>query len=187
MQTYYPGVDYGNGVTNIDTESGIRYGVIPQHEVGDLWYEESEMECDYPTCPYCEEEALLYDDLPMGIQEIVDEEYEYDGTAFEYVCHICKRVFSAGDSFIPTYFSYEEDGYCAVQNEDDTDIFILKSPYFTYAQFCSPCAPGAIYITNSLQNKMENNRGYCFGPEWFEGGTAPYTIYSVETGEEICN
>ena len=30
----YQGIDYGNGQTNRDMETGIRFGVIPHHEVG---------------------------------------------------------------------------------------------------------------------------------------------------------
>ena len=42
METNYKGIDYGLGKTNIDKTSGIRYGVISQHSVGQAWYDESE-------------------------------------------------------------------------------------------------------------------------------------------------
>ena len=36
------GFDYGLGTTNIDHETGIRYGVIPAHEIMSVWAEEPE-------------------------------------------------------------------------------------------------------------------------------------------------
>ena len=33
MTTNYKGIDYGSGQTNLNTQTGIRYGVIPQGEV----------------------------------------------------------------------------------------------------------------------------------------------------------
>jgi hypothetical protein len=84
------------------------------------------------------------------------------------------------------------------------DIMIIKSPYYTYAQFCSPCAPGAGYLMNWF--KMENGyspetlgieqfekmaqaagfpKVYCFGHDWFGNGIAPYPVFNVETGELV--
>src|SRR5690606_21275898 len=37
---------------------------------------------------------------------------------------------------------YEKDGY-KITGCLDFDLFVLNSPYFTFAQFCSPCVPGA--------------------------------------------
>lgn len=84
----------------------------------------------------------------------------------------------------PISFFYEEEGYSCECGEDG-DIFVMKSPYFTYAQFCSPCAPGACYLMNPLDEPDENNKCYCFDFSWFEDGKAPYLVYSVETNELI--
>jgi hypothetical protein len=80
-------------------------------------------------------------------------------------------------------FEYSGDGYEA-EAGDDGDIFITKSPFYTYAQFCSPCAPGACYVTSTVEPDP-NNRAYCFGHDWFEDGQAPYPVYSVETGGKV--
>lgn len=63
--------------------------------------------------------------------------------------------------------------------------FILKSPYYTYAQFCSPCAPGAGYLPSPLKDRPAGNKTYCLGHDWFEDGTAPYRVYSVKTNKEM--
>ena len=36
------GIDYGNRKTNIDLETGIRFGVIPMHEVTQAWCDDAE-------------------------------------------------------------------------------------------------------------------------------------------------
>ena len=78
----------------------------------------------------------------------------------------------------------DDDEYCA-ESDEYGDIMIMRSPYFTYAQFCSPCVPGACYLINFLSEPEENNRAYCFGHDWFEDGIAPYPVYSVKTGKLI--
>jgi hypothetical protein len=88
------------------------------------------------------------------------------------------------DDFLdPMGFEYCAEGYEANCGEDG-DIFIIKSPFFTYAQFCSPCAPGACYLLNTVEEDL-NNRAYCFDHSWFENGKAPYPVYSVETGKLV--
>ena len=82
----------------------------------------------------------------------------------------------------PVSFYYEEDGYTAEAGSDG-DIFITKSPYYTLCAFCSPCAPGAGYLMNPRPNG--GIRAYCFGHDWFDGGKAPYPVYSVQTETPI--
>jgi hypothetical protein len=54
---------------------------------------------------------------------------------------------------------------------------VVKSPFYTYAQFCSPCVPGA----GNLDNPMaEGVKTYCLGHDWFEGGVAPYPVWRVD-------
>jgi hypothetical protein len=46
------GIDYGLGKTNIDTETGFRYGVVSCHELDSWVYEE--LEPIYSECDNCE-------------------------------------------------------------------------------------------------------------------------------------
>ena len=175
MKTDYKGIDYGMGATNIDKETGIRYGVIPQNEVLQAWADESEPEYgepDYIECPSCGQEFATPEGLNWG-----------DMTTCEF-CHE-KFEIDISDFAEPIGYVYENDGYQAQQSFDDPDIFVMKSPYFTYAQFCSPCAPGACYLLNPLEEKDQNNRVYCFGHDWFEEGKAPYPVYDVKTGKRV--
>lgn len=190
----YAGIDYGRGMSNIDHKTGIRYGVIPQNEVLQAWADSSEPHYIY-FCPKCGTE------LPKEMQE------DPTGT-----CPSCEAEITTDDfdNLEPSSYYYDQDGYYCEQSCDDMDIFILKSPYYTYAQFCSPCAPGAGYLRSSfpiserikkifketdLEIAGEEYRKeaeaagfpkvYCFDKTWFDDENVPYPVYSVETGELI--
>jgi hypothetical protein len=78
-------------------------------------------------------------------------------------------------------FAYEQDGYVLVQWADDSDIFVMKSPYYTFAAPCSPYAPNAGHLLYEGHLKT-----YCLGHDWFpDDGVAPYKVYSVETGKKV--
>ena len=174
----YRGIDYGLGKTNIDRESGIRYGVIPVRELFDWIYEELEPQYGDPTCPSCGAECIT------PITELSDDiSFEVD-PSMDYACESCEECFTSDESFpeSPWNHTIEKDGYIVESDHDCIDLFVIKSPYFTRAQFCSPCAPGACYLTNPV---IDGDMAYCFGHDWFEGGKAPYPVYSVETGEEV--
>ena len=76
----------------------------------------------------------------------------------------------------PTSFFFGNREYRA-ESDSCGDIFITKSPYYTKAQFCSPCAPGACYLMNPCEG---GEKAYCFGHDWFEDGKAPYPVYLVK-------
>lgn len=99
----------------------------------------------------------------------------------------------------------------------DNDAFIIKSPYYTYAQFCSPCVPGAGNLDNpyipsghakeqimlvrhiapnaeweAFKSHAEDAgfpKVFCLGYDWFdEFNTCPYPfIFKVENGEPVIN
>jgi len=77
-------------------------------------------------------------------------------------------------------FIYDKEGYDISQWVDDHDIFIFKSPYFTYCEECSSCIPNAGDIM-----KPGHLKAYCLGHDWFDEGIAPYKVYDVETGQEV--
>lgn len=169
MSNYY-GIDYGRGETNIDHSTGIRFGVIPYNELGGYDLEDAFVP-DYgnPTCPKC------------GNPVSDDNE----NCKKDYYCRNCKDSFWNYDCFPDEAYGFylEQDGYLATSSGGDNDIFIEKSPYFTYAQFCSPCAPGACYLMNPVDSN--GPKAYCFGHDWFEDGKAPYPVYRVDTGELV--
>jgi hypothetical protein len=182
MTTAYKGINYAGPASNVNknTETGIRFGVLPQNEVLQAWADSSEGFYGKPHCPNCGNEAVACDQDKHG--EYASQPHECD----DFACEACERNFGSESAFpdSPISFSYEQDGYTSECGEDG-DIFILRSPYFTYAQFCSPCAPGACYLLNALESHDADNKAYCFGHDWFEDGQAPYPVYSVATGELV--
>ena len=161
------GIDYGRGETNIDPNTGIRFGVISQHSLSPyLIGEEFQPEYGEPACPSCGNKAE-------------------EGDEADFQCLDCNQSFYSDEAYgdEPNGWSYGRNGYEA--SLDSTgDVWLFKSPYFTWAQFCSPCAPGAGHLDNPLDER-EGAKTYCWGHAEFEGDKAPYPVYSVETGKEV--
>ncbi len=184
------GIDYGMGQSNIDKETGIRYGVIHQNEVLTAWCEGSEPEYGEPHCPKCGNEAVAGDSDGGPVDddgELIDrDEAGYETlhhACGDYACDSCKILFDGEHAFgdEPLGFTFKDSEYKA-ESGSDGDIFILKSPYYTRCQFCSPCAPGAGYIMNEVEDGV---KAYCFGHDWFDDNKAPYTVYRVSNNEEV--
>lgn len=175
------GIDYGMGTANRDPANGIRYGVLPIWDVLQAWLDSSEAQYGEPTCPTCEN----------VVHEPSDDERENytapEHDCSDYACSTCSTLFDSSHVYAedPLEFTLDDGEYAAQQSGDDTDIFITKSPYFTYAQFCSACAPGACHLRNPLTEPHPGNRAYCFGHDFFDTGVAPYPLYSVATGEPV--
>ncbi len=176
----YVGIDYGlTSQTNRDKETGVHYGVISQHSVGEAWYEDSEADYGPATCPKCGNEAADYNDLD---EEFV-QDWDRSHGCTDYACGQCRYVFDASEAYgdEPNGYSYDSDGY-VLTSCLDSDIMVIKSPYYTRAQFCWPCVPGA----GNLDNPTEDGpKTYCLGHDWFEDGVAPYPVYDLATGARI--
>ena len=183
MEDNYVGIDYGNGLTNRDPEAGIHYGVINQNEVLQTWVDEAEPDYGKPLCPICNNEVDLTTEFEMKDHLVTDN----DGNEImeEYYCAFCDKGVDENDPAIwrdePLVWYYSKDGYQA-ECGDDGDIFITESPYYTTCQYCSPCAPGAGYIMDTVKDGIKS---YCFGPDWFENEKAPYPVFDVKTGKEV--
>ncbi len=178
----YLGIDYGSGTTNVNHATGIRYGVISQHTVGQAWYDDAEPDYGKPTCPKCEAQNISpLTELTDDIDASGFEQYRH-GCA-DYVCEHCEHTLDSQDCFgdEPQGWNYSGEGY-ELTDCLDSNIFVLASPYYTFAQFCSPCVPGA----GDLDSPMDDGaKTYCLGHEWFEDGKAPYPVYSVKTDKLI--
>lgn len=153
------GIDYSRGITNIDHETGIRYGVISANYINieDFVFHYSII------CPECGTE----------LEEFPDE--DDDGLLG---CSSCGyNTFNADEFYSdePSAVTYDEDGYSLAYSLDSNDIWVFKSPFKTMAGFCSPCAPGACYLTD----RSEDAWAYCLGPEWFEDAV-PYLVTKVD-------
>ncbi len=175
--TDYKGIDYSLGRSNFDKETGIHYGVISQNSVSQAWSDSAEPIYGEPSCGVCGDKAEEFN------ADVFKDEEDWDDKGSEYMCTKCKRTFNSDDAYPdePAGWEYKDEGYILTDCLDN-DIFVLKSPYFTYAQFCSPCVPGAGNLDTPVEDGVKS---YCLGHDWFDEGKAPYPVYSVETGELV--
>ncbi len=192
----YAGLDYSLGRSNYNPETGIHFGVISSHSID---YESpwNDADADYgdPTCPKCGNKVKASDDdtlfEDMEIDDIVFREgiqASPDGTpdwftGKDFCCVPCQACYWSDSVYSdePIGYSYEADGY-TLTDCLQTDIMVLSSPYYTFAQYCSPCVPGA----GNLDTPCDDGpKTYALGHEWFEGDKAPYRVYSVATGLEV--
>ncbi len=172
--TDYAGIDYARGTTaNRNPATGIHYGVISQHSVGQWWYDESQpwygsQEGESFECKECGEDTIA----PTGSQ---------CGESVKCSNPGCGCEIEPLDNMMEPISHFIDDAEYSAECHE-SDICITRSPYFTHAQFCSPCRPGA----GNLDSPCESGpRSYCFGHDCFESGVAPYPVYSVATGELI--
>lgn len=175
------GIDYGLGQTNINKDTDIRFGVISSHEVCQVWADSSEADYGEPHCPKCGNPALAIDDDSLPD---IDEEEDWTDDGRDHACLDCRYSFDSSEAYgdEAIAFTLDDGEYKASQSGDDSDIFILSSPYYTRAAFCSPCAPGAGYLMSPCDDGVKT---YCFGHDWFDDNIAPYPVYSVKDNTEI--
>ena len=183
----YRGIDYGLGQSNIDHKTGIRYGVISQNAVLQAWADSCEGFYGEPICPDCGNTCKTIDDPTLPDTDLGDDENgnpiepvweRAAGECEEYACEDCHKIFGGESAFGDEPLSYVlDDGTYLAESDSSGDIFITKSPYYTCAQFCSPCAPGACYLTEPCE---DGERAYCFDAEWFDNeDPCPYPIWKV--------
>lgn len=168
------GIDYSMGTANFDKETGIHYGAISQDSVmGEVL---SEMEFDYgdPTCPECMSTVVDFDD------DTHENYKQFSRGCWDYACENCALIFDGEDVYPEDPLGmYIEDKDYTVVSCLDNDLMVINSPYYTYAQYCSPCVPGAGNIDNPL-HKDDGIKTYCLGKDFFdEYSPLPYVVYRV--------
>jgi hypothetical protein len=171
--TNYPGIDYSAGQPiNRNLETGIRYGIIPANDCNPDALEDI----------YSNGVDTDYDDWKTAIEDAIRNALDayLSKRAIDKV--IVNGLDDIGDDYQGTgdctRYEYEQDGY-KLRIDGSGDLWVFESPYFTHAQFCSPCAPGACYLRSPLDAPSEANKCYCLGPDWFDGNQAPYPVYST--------
>jgi ribosomal protein L37AE/L43A len=171
------GIDYAGpySTLNRDIETGIRYGVIPQHAVLQVWVDGSEPDYGPATCPKCGNEAQA---IGTYKGDDADDWERAKHECEDWECESCKYVFGSESAYgeEPMNYSYDKDGIEAV-SDSSGDIFVLKSPYYTRAAFCSPCCPGACHLEDPCD---DGEKAYCLPHDWFGDDEAPYPVFRVK-------
>lgn len=172
------GIDYSGGTANFET--GIHFGIIPINKLNDHAWESFEGDYGEPTCPKCGQDPKV-----VGTNE--DAEDVPGDCDSEYYCPNCSYGFDSDEAYgeEPIFWNCTDDDYKAFVDSSN-DTWVLKSPYYTFAQFCSPCAPGACYLLDPCEGYVDSpNKCYCFGTDWFEDNRPPYPVYRVDNSECI--
>jgi hypothetical protein len=145
-------------IPNYDKKENIHYGVISIHNLNEFAYDGFEPE-NYISCPSCGKE---FDEVSENL--ICNNcNYETDYEEFFYN--------ETGESI------YEDDNYI-LKLDEYNDIFIIKSPYYTFCKPCSPCAPNAGYILH--EDKENGIKTYCLDKTWFEDEKTPYEYFEIK-------
>jgi len=195
-----PGIDYGHSKTNIDLKTGIRYGIISQHSVNP-----DAMEDVYQgdNLTYNDAVADLLEQVEAALFEILRATAMSREQAKDVARQAAENLLDdvGGDAVGETdnaIYGYSQDGY-ELRTTSDNELFVFKSPYYTYARYCSPCVPGAGNLDDAVDvdafdgsntapaaiAEMEEQmaecgvRTYCLGLDFFENGQAPYPIFTV--------
>jgi hypothetical protein len=172
------GIDYGNGTTNIDKDTGIRYGVIHSNRLASHAWDK--ITSSGEDLDYTETIESLTFEISSSLKSILsdyDSNFDCKEAAESIVSDLDLNLESTGDC--TRYFYEGEDetfNVCA-----DCDIFVTKSKYYTLCSYCSPCAPGA----GSLGSEG-SVKAYCLGPDWFDSDNPmPYRCFYVENNCEV--
>ena len=176
-KTNYAGIDYGMGRSNIDTDTGIRYGIISQNSLSG-----ESLDDVFTAGDDLGYEAMI-EELKSNLKNAIDSIIsDAGGRTYDSVDvdEILEGVdFDCYDSNGPRRY---EDGDLTVQTTGDNDLFVFKSEYYTFAQFCSPCVPGA----GNLDTPCDSGpKTYCLGIDWFVDGECPYPVYRIDNDECI--
>jgi hypothetical protein len=228
----YPGLDYsGLGSTiNRDPETGIRYGVISQHSImaevmSDIWDNSEDLSHKaavtemkktlaglHDLTDDCRDGTIAHAMKDIGVDEddvselqIIAEDSQYSGLEkTEAMWDVIEQWFNDRYECDSRDWLWEEDGY-RLENCLQSDVFVSVSPFFTFAQFCSPCVPGAGNLDHPFEGKQVPEGDYpgygetfrffaeaagwpkvfCLGHDFFEGEKAPYEVFSVADGSRV--
>ena len=112
-----------------------------------------------------------------------DSEQYGHGGCHDFACDTCDLFLDSSHVYAesPLGWTYDREGY-SLCDCLDTDIMVIASPFYTRAQYCSPCVPGAGNLDNPC---AEGPKSYCLGHDWFDSGRAPYPVYRVSDDSEV--
>jgi hypothetical protein len=216
-------------IPNYDPAAGIHYGCISQHSLmpeamSDIWDKARDLSYESAVEEWKSTLSGLHNlpdhvrdgtiasalkDFRLDDDDLAELSVIADGDLpaaekTDAMWDIIEQEFNDHYECDQRSWLWEDEGY-QLSNCLITDIFVGKSPYFTYAPECSPCVPNAGNLDSAFKGKAVpsgeyQGRGedllaeaqslgwmktYCLGHDMFEGGNAPYPVWSVETGKHV--
>lgn len=162
-------------MSNTCPKTGIHYGVIAQNSLNqDVFSDVSNEAVDVRFDEYLE---TVKDDVRNLLEDKVRGSKLDDLT--DEIFSIVEEAVSEDYQGEKTDWLFEDKDY-KLTDCLETNVFVLKSPYFTFCKKCSPCVPNAGDLDNPEENGLKT---YCLGPEFFDEDKAPYPVYVVKTGD----
>ena len=179
---------------NYDEKTGIRYGVISPHfisswSLNDIY--------DQGTDPIYESGK---NDILNDIKALCEDyNLDYERINTDSFIDEYSDNYQGNDSGIMDYSDKEYDLHVS---GDNFGIFVMRSPYYTYCNQCSPCAPGAGNLDSPVDKEdydkkphgvfmYGTEKAYCLGPEWFDQDNdqysrkIPYRVFRVDNDQEV--
>lgn len=185
-QKDYAGIDYGLGMSNTDKETGIRYGLIGQN-AETLNHDATEDIFQFGKNVSFE---TYVDEFKLKLRSAMEDYFSSSKWSGEKKSKLDQAVDNAFDAVEQDVSdNYQSDNDCYLYEKDgykihttESELWVTLSPFYTHAQFCSPCAPGAGNLDSPC---ADGPKTYCLGHDWFEDCKAPYPVYSVADGKEV--
>lgn len=160
------GIDYSRGTANVNTETGIHYGCISLNSLaGHVW---EDVESIYPDeieveCPECH-----------AIHVTSANDW--------YTCE-CGREFDLSAEWDFAEPIGQDFGAGTEYSESLNALFVTDSEFYTFGNFCSPCAPGAVDLDSPNPDGV---KAYCLGFDWFDSDNpCPYPVYRVSDDTRV--
>jgi len=172
----------------MNLETGIHYGVIPKN---DLFNCAEEFFNNAEDIDYTNNLKEIKENIKASI-----EDFMFDDNVKE-ILELIEEHFNENYQGDCALMRYERDGFIIEASNDDCDLFIIKSPFYTLAPPCSPCAPGAGYLRDGIKEDELDENGevkvgsggietYCLPEDWFsEENPCPYKYWEVK--ENVSN
>ena len=166
------GIDYGLGQSNIDKTTGIRFGVINAHTVNP----------DALDDIYQNGRDLTWETAIEDARKEYEAEHADDEGAEPFDEQEWQEWNDDGwDSCDSVYLYETDDGY--ILETTSLGLYVVKSEFYTFASFCSPCCPGAGDLNAPNSSGVKT---YCLGLDWFDAEHAcPYPVYRVSDNTEV--
>ena len=156
------------GIPNFDPDTGIHYGVInmntPMSEaVTDMLFKSADV--------YYDAAVIEIDD---AVDELIAATSDVHGGDQCLRDQIKELMMTSLEDFQGDEFEYSEEGYYVIAYTNENVIMVIKSPWYTLSNKCSPCYPNAGDLDTPGELKT-----YCLGADFFEDEKAPYEIFEV--------
>lgn len=200
--TDYVGIDYRGprwtmrARDYVNQNGEFHHGIIHMNALSGWAWDSMEFDYGEPTCPKCGNEAVdAESDAPLDeMQEgETEENREHDREALgyetlhhacgDYACDSCRILFDGEDAYSDEALGHGlDDGEYVGRVNDNGYLHLVRSPYYTLTQFCSPCYPGAGNMDTPCITGIKT---YCLREDWFEDQECPYPIWSCKTGKLV--